>query len=523
MSLYGTMRTGVSGMNAQANRLGTVGDNIANSSTVGYKKASTEFSSMLQPSSGGSYNSGGVETNVRYSINDQGSFSYTTSATDLAINGSGFFIVTGADGREYLTRSGNFEVQSDGSLQNAAGFTLMGYPYEENVDPTIVINGFEGLQEVNVTGGGLQATPSTSGTVKGNLPENEDVGYTKSSSVVAYDSKGNSRLLNYVYTKTAQNTWTLDIQYDGTSVTGKTPAASANGTATGNLYSGAAVGDVVTTKSIAYGPDGSSHTLTYNYTKTATANTWDLEVLEDSTSLGTQAGLTFDPTTGALTSTPTTLTTAANTTTKGTLDPLTIDFSAIAEGTGVSSVAAQSDGNGNAYELTFDGTGKLTTPTSVTTTQQTIDGATLNGLTIDIGALTELGSDYSITGDVNGKGASAVDKVEISKDGIVSILYKNGQSVPTYRIAVANVQSPNNLTPLAGNVYSQSQDSGVVVMGYAGNSGYGQILSNTLEDSNVDIAEELTAMIESQRNYTANSKVFQTGSELLETLVNLKR
>jgi len=60
-------------------------------------------------------------------------------------------------------------------------------------------------------------------------------------------------------------------------------------------------------------------------------------------------------------------------------------------------------------------------------------------------------------------------------------------------------------------------------MGYAGNGGFGTILSGALEDSNVDIAEELTSMIESQRNYTANSKVFQTGSELMEVLVNLKR
>ena len=60
-------------------------------------------------------------------------------------------------------------------------------------------------------------------------------------------------------------------------------------------------------------------------------------------------------------------------------------------------------------------------------------------------------------------------------------------------------------------------------MGYAGSNGYGSIISGALEDSNVDIAEELTSMIESQRNYTANSKVFQTGSELMETLVNLKR
>ena len=528
MSLYGTMRTGVSGMNAQANLLGTVGDNIANSSTVGYKKASTEFSSMILPSTGGNYNSGGVQTNVRYSINTQGSFSYTTSPTDLAINGSGFFIVQGADGSEYLTRSGNFGTQADGTLMNSAGFTLMGYPYEENVDPTIVINGFVGLSEINVKGGGLQATPSTGGSVQGNLPVNEAVGFTKSSSVVAYDSKGNSRLLNYVYTKTSETTWALDVQYNGISITGNTPTKSATGAVTGTLNNSLPVDTTkpaATFKSIAYGTDGSSHELTYKMTKTGTdvgtnTNTWDLKVYDGAVEIGTQT-VTFDATTGAMTSpaAPSELTLTAN----GTLDALTIDLSGISESGAVTSVAASADGNGRGHQLTFNGSGVLTNPTSVSTTQQTIDGATLNALTIDISKLTELGADYSITGDVNGKGASAVDKVEISKDGIVSILYKNGQSIPSYRIAMANVQSPNNLTPLAGNVYSQSQDSGVIVMGYAGSSGYGEILSSALEDSNVDIAEELTQMIQAQRNYTANSKVFQTGSELLDTLVNLKR
>lgn len=406
MSLYGTMRTGVSGMNAQANRLSTVGDNIANASTAGYKKSSTQFSSMILPSSEGSYNSGGVNTTVRYSINDQGAFSYTTSSTDLAIDGEGFFIVAGADGTDYLTRAGNFEVQEDGTLQNSAGFTLMGYPYKANEDPTIVINGFEGLTEINVTSGGMTATPSTEGLVAGNLPAKEAVGYKKSSSLVAYDSQGNGRLLNLTYEKTADNEWELTVDF-------------------------------------------------------------------------TDSG------------TP----------------PVTTNLSTTT--------------------LTFDANGKLTAPTApITTTaipSTSLGGAELGALDIDLSKLSQLGADYSITGNINGQGASAVDKVEISKDGVVSILYKNGQSVPTYRIAMANVQSPNNLRPIAGNVYSQSNDSGVVVMGYAGSVGYGDILSGALEDSNVDIAEELTTMIESQRSYTANSKVFQTGSELLDVLVNLKR
>ncbi|KKX31982.1 flagellar hook-basal body complex protein [Rhizobium sp. LC145] len=99
----------------------------------------------------------------------------------------------------------------------------------------------------------------------------------------------------------------------------------------------------------------------------------------------------------------------------------------------------------------------------------------------------------------------------------------DGYTVVPNIVFPANVQSPDMLKPLAGNVYSQSNDSGVIVMGYPGNGSYGKVLSGALEDSNVDIAEELTSMIESQRNYTANSKVFQTGSELMEVLVNLKR
>ena len=98
MSLYGMMRTGVSGMNAQANRLSAVADNIANASTIGYKRAETQFSSLVLPSSGGQYNSGSVLTSVRYGISDQGGIRSTSSTTDLAIDGNGYFLVQGADG-----------------------------------------------------------------------------------------------------------------------------------------------------------------------------------------------------------------------------------------------------------------------------------------------------------------------------------------------------------------------------------------------------------------------------------------
>ncbi len=88
---------------------------------------------------------------------------------------------------------------------------------------------------------------------------------------------------------------------------------------------------------------------------------------------------------------------------------------------------------------------------------------------------------------------------------------------------LAQVPSPDRLIQQSGNVFTQSPDSGDVQIGFASEGKRGEIISGALENSNVDIAEELTNMISSQRSYTANSKVFQTGSELMDILVNLKR
>jgi flagellar hook protein FlgE len=396
------MRTGVSGMNAQSNRLSTVAENIANANTTGYKRASTEFSSMILPSGNGSYNSGGVQTEVRYSISQQGATTFTTSASDLAIDGGGFFIVEGANGQEYLTRAGSFVPDSEGNLVNAAGFTLMGYEYEAGVDPTVVVNGFDGLTRVNLASDGLIATGSTKGSMGANLPSGAAVGDVSTTSLVVYDSQGNTRILDFNYEKTGANAWSVEV-VDRTS----------------------------------------------------------------STVLGTQT-LNFNAD-GSLTATPATLTTSAMTALPGT-------------------------------------------------------GANLSALTIDLTKTTQLGYAFNADGgNIDGNAPSKVAGYQIDSDGIVYVKYENGKLDPRYRIALANVQSPDKLRPESGNVYSQGVDSGVIITGFAGSGDFGEILSGALESSNVDIAEELTAMIESQRNYTANSKVFQTGSELLEVLVNLKR
>lgn len=419
MSLTGMMRTSVSGMNAQANRLGTVSDNIANSSTNGYKRSSTEFSSLILSSGSSEYTPGGVQTKVRYAISEQGAFQYTTSVSDLAISGQGFFVVSGPNGTPYLTRAGSFVVDGEGNLVNAANYKLMGYSLA-NGDPGGVANGFTGLVPVNIGQLSLQANPSDAGTLYVNLN------------------------------------------------------SEATTVAAANLPSANAATATYTSKTslVAYGNLGEEVTLDIYYTKTGT-NTWEVAVF---------------------------------------------DRSAAASGGGF----PYSSGPITTANLAFDATtGQLTGASPQSLSIAVPGGGTVN---LDISQTTQLAADYAVRdAQVNGNAPSEVDHIEISDDGTLYAVYENGARQATFRIPLAGVTSPDNLQPLAGNVYAPSLESGDVQIGVAGESGLGTLSSGALEKSNVDIASELTTMIESQNSYSANSKVFQTGAELMEVLINLKR
>ena len=234
MSLYGMMRTGVSGMNAQANRLSTVADNIANAGTTGYKRSSAEFASLIIPNATGNYTSGGVTTSVRYATSQQGDLKYTSSTTDLAINGDGFFVVQDPSGSPFLTRAGSFVPDGDGRLVNAAGFYLMGYNAANGL-PSAVTNGFGGLEPVLVSQTELTAVPSANGIFTANLPADAAIvppanlpsantatsQYSAKSSLVVYDNLGSEVLLDIYFTKTGANTWEVAVynQADATALT----------------------------------------------------------------------------------------------------------------------------------------------------------------------------------------------------------------------------------------------------------------------------------------------------------------
>ena len=420
MSISGMMRTSVSGMGAQSTRLGTVADNIANAGTHGYKRAFTEFSTVVLESGKGMYNSGSVDTQVRYGITTQGAFDYTTSSTDLAISGEGFFLVGDGSGSTYLTRAGSFVKDQNGNLVNAAGFQLLGYPIIGGATPTVSSNGTTGLQTVNISTMALEATPSTAGTFYANLPEDAaeqtdlpsgnaaTAVYSAKTSMAVVDNIGREVLLDIYYTKTAANTWEIAV-FD---------AAEADAPNAPFPYaSGPLVFDT----------------------------------------------MVFDPLTGQL------------------------------------------DGGAGVTEIT------IPVPNG-------------RDLVLDLSESSELAEDFQILlSNANGNKPSAVESVDFGPDGTLFAVYGNGSRIGIYRIPLATVASPNNLTPEAGNVYSLSAESGNLQLGFPGTAAFGLIRASALEKSTVDTATELTTMIESQFAFTANSKVFQTGGELMEVLVNLKR
>lgn len=146
-------------------------------------------------------------------------------------------------------------------------------------------------------------------------------------------------------------------------------------------------------------------------------------------------------------------------------------------------------------------------------------GATEIGLT---DALSQFDSSYNVAfANQNGAPVGQLVSVAVTEAGVVVASYSNGETQDLFQIPVADFPNPDGLRSITGNVYSQTRDSGEVNLREAGTNGVGTIVSAALEQSNVDLAEQLTDMIVAQRSYQANTRVIKTTDELLEQLNQL--
>ena len=187
MTLYGALFTGVSGLGAQGQKIGIISDNIANANTIGYKQAEANFETLVVTQAGSTtYSPGGVRATARYAIDVQGLLSSTAVSTDVAISGSGLFVVNSDDdgsGQALYTRAGSFREDENGNFQNAAGFYLQGWPLSReglrpgepgNSNTTPAAN-IDSLETVNVSSTTGVATATTSVELGINLRAGEDV------------------------------------------------------------------------------------------------------------------------------------------------------------------------------------------------------------------------------------------------------------------------------------------------------------------------------------------------------------
>lgn len=493
MSINGAMLAGVSGLTANAAALSTISQNIANVNTVGYKRASTEFSTVVNAQTHGvGFSAGGVQAAARHFISQAGQLQRTTSGTDLAIAGQGFFVVTEkpenltlSDARLF-TRAGAFKIDDLGYLQNTSGLYLQGWPVAAdgtvNSDPSDMSR----LRTINVGSVGGAAEPTTRVSLNANLkssqPINESAQVPLPVGATAYDPAAHSMSM-----------------YATNPATGVKP-------------------DFEITIPVS-DSKGGQRNITVSLLKSDVANEWYAEIRAPA-GMVTDLGAPVNP-----------------------ADPTTA-FGLLRSGR----IAFTQDGRLDvaAMQTWAPGTGLFDDPTNAVLSIGASDGTPPTGpdapvgnwdpslgiaaqtITFDLNASAGGLTQYDSTSIVqatytNGTAFGNLTEVKIDDTGFVTAIFDNGVMRRIAQVALATFPSADNLTEVSGNAFRVSQNSGTFNLKAPGSGGAGLLGAQQLEASTVDLSTEFTGLITTQRAYSASSKIITTADEMLAELINIKR
>ncbi|WP_417262459.1 flagellar hook protein FlgE [Celeribacter sp.] len=223
MSISSSLNAGVAGLAANATRLATISDNIANSGTYGYKRASTDFESFVISNSAntGTYTAGGVRASTTRMIDEQGPLISTSNATDIAVADGGFLPVTtevSLDGNMgdqplMMTTTGSFHTDADGILKTSSGLVLLGWPAEADGSiATYARDTMTGLEPVVINSNQTAGDPTTKINLGVNLPA-EGATTALPASVEYFGNLGTSEALDITFTPdlVTPNSWTMTI------------------------------------------------------------------------------------------------------------------------------------------------------------------------------------------------------------------------------------------------------------------------------------------------------------------------
>ena len=431
MTISSSLNAGIAGLQTNATQLATISDNIANSSTMGYKRVVTDFHSMVISSNGGTYSAGGVRATTQRLIDQGGSLVSTANPTDLAVRGRGFLPVAqsadvlggNTEPQMLLTSTGSFRTDADGYLKSPSGLILMGWPAQSDGSiPTFPRDTSDGLRPVQINVNQFSSEPTTRVNLGVNLPANETTagatGDAQPLSVEYFDNLGISESLNISFTPTvpatgSSNEWTMVIE--------------------DSVNPGTTIGE---------------YTLTFTDNRTAG---------------GTLASI-IDVGTGAAATLPLMVAVAGG--------PIEIDIGEIGSNDGLTQLSDSF------------------APVSITK-----DGSTVGNMI----------------------------SVEVDANGYVRANFDTGITRTVYQVPLVDLPNPNGMVALDEQTYQTSTQSGSFFLWDASDGPTGDIVGYALEESNVDVAGELTTMIRTQRAYSSNAKVIQTVDEMLQETTNIKR
>ncbi|MBZ9538324.1 flagellar hook protein FlgE [Modicisalibacter tunisiensis] len=503
----------LSGVGAASQQLDVVGNNIANSQTSGFKSSSVQFADVFANSQVG------LGTRVSGVLQDfsNGNLESTGRNLDLAITGSGFFRFE-QDGQVGYSRNGQLTMTADGYLVNSQGARVMGYGLSDANDPfsgvapggqpkalkvpandmpasatsrvTSVYNMDAGasaadadknkvsLQAVDANGDLVKVDSSGAYDSTGS-PLNIDLKYNYSNSYTAYDSLGNTRNVTNYFEKVGDNQWKVTTAVDGKL------AFTGTGAGVDNSY-------LQNSSWVKF--DGNGQLAQYSELNDPTTPTPDNpNKRADGEVVGiVKAGF-----------------------------QLSLASSSVSESNG-NAAAGYYDLN-NAYsDANVENPGVASSAAEVSFP---VDGGANQPLSfaMDLSGTTQFANDSTQnTLTQNGYTSGSLIGISIADDGTVMRNYSNEKSVAAGQITLANFRNPEGLKASGDNMWAATESSGAEVLGTAGVGQFGSIAPETLEQSNVDLTQELVNLIIAQRNYQANTNSIRTQSEVMDQIAQLR-
>jgi flagellar hook protein FlgE len=460
----------ISALKAYQRKLGVSANNVSNAQTPGFKMSYT--SSQDIPPENISAASGESQIGRGTTIEDiterfsQGSFEPSPSPTDMAIGGDGFFMVSGTNGEGYFTRDGQFHFDKNGRLVNTSGYVAQGWALD-----SITGHPQGSIQDIVLPS--FTSSPQETTTIKNIV--NLNAGATD-------HSAGVNGLANAWDGGNPNGTYMPDGAYDYQTLTKVHDAA------------------------------GGTHDITIYFDKNGAGPEWEYIITtrpqQDQRS-------------------------AASGRDQGLLSRGTLIFDANGAISNVNQENNDGGGNWTSQNPATDLTGGHFTihPDFL----GGAGGSTVMSIRLDFGSTyngaewmngTPSSTQYASPSNMafssaDGYGVGDLQSIAITKDGVISGNYSNGQMLGLFQMSMATFNNPQGLQKVGENLYSETMASGHAVTGPAGTNGMGTIVSNALEQSNVDIGSEFVKIILIQRGFQSNLKVISTEDEMLGSLLDI--